>query len=71
MRIKPTHTESDVRTEYLCVCRDVVCMVCWCVGVLVCWTVGVLVCEISRHSFLTGREGQGKEKRAHTTTTSI
>lgn len=20
MRIKPTHTESDVRTEYLCVC---------------------------------------------------
>lgn len=21
MRIKPTHTESDVRTEYLCVCE--------------------------------------------------
>lgn len=54
MRIKPTHTESDVRTEYLCVCRDVVCMVCWCVG--------VLVCEISRHFFFDGagraREGE-------------
>lgn len=62
MRIKPTHTESDVRTEYLCVCRDVVCMVCWCVGVLVCWTVSVLVCEISRHFFFDGagraREGE-------------
>lgn len=50
MRIKPTHTESDVRTEYLCVCRGVVC-----------WYVGMLVCEISRQFFFGGA-GRERER---------